>query len=106
MSGVASRAVPNQRKGPSEDARAKMSAAKRGIPKTTEHKRKIAESVRRWYEAAEDWQKRRGFRQFLSDDEAEDYRFLRTQHHYDVADALRAIGRGDLVEGGARDNAY
>jgi hypothetical protein len=33
----------------------------------------------------------------LSDSEHRDYRFLQEQHHYNRADALRAIGRADLL---------
>lgn len=86
--------------------RAKLRGAKLGVSKTAEHRARIGEGLRRWNAAAEPWQKRRGFRKFLSDEEARDYALLRHRHHYGEAEALRAIGRTDLVEGmaGKRDD--
>ena len=71
--------------------------APRGVAKTPEHRAKIAAAIRRRNASLEPWQKRRGFRRLLSDEEAEDYRHLRWRHHYTEAEALVPVGREDLV---------
>lgn len=71
--------------------------APRGVAKTPEHRAKIAAAIRRRNASLEPWQKRRGFRRFMSDEEAEDYRHLRWRHHYTESEALVAVGREDLV---------
>lgn len=64
-----------------------------------EHRLKIAEGMRRhWESQPEGWQRRRGVLRLLTDREAADFSFLRHQHHYAEAEALVAVGRGDLVE--------
>lgn len=71
--------------------------APRGVPKSAEHKARIAEGVRRWNAGAESWQKRRGWRKYLSDEEAADLTLLRSRLGYSLAEALAAIKRGDLI---------
>ena len=71
--------------------------APRGKPKTPEHRAKIAAAIRQRNASLEPWQRRRGFRRLLSDEEAEDYRHLRWRHHYTESEALVAVGREDLV---------
>lgn len=77
---------------------AKRAGAPRGVPKSAQHKAKIAAGVRRWYEATQAWERRRGWRRFLSDEEATDYRNVRNCCRYTEAEALRAIGREDLLD--------
>ena len=80
------------------ETRAKMRAAKVGVAKSPECKARIAESLRRWHAEREPWQRRRGWRKYLSDEEAADLTLLRSQLGYSLAEALVAVGRGDLVE--------
>lgn len=67
------------------------------MPKSPEHRAAIAASLRRWSETAEPWQKRRGWRRYLSDEEAADINVLR-RAGLGMAEALRVIERGDLAE--------
>lgn len=71
--------------------------APKGVPKSPEHRAAIGAAVRQWSEAAEPWQRRRGWRRFLSDEEAVGYRELRTRHGLSIAEALEAIGRAELM---------
>lgn len=81
----------------STERAAKRVGAPRGVPKSAEHKARIAAGVRRWNASLEPWQRRRGFRKFLSDEEAADLRLLRAAGGYTEAEALAAIGRPDLI---------
>lgn len=81
------------------ETRAKMRAAKVGVAKSPEHRARIAESLRRhWAGKPEAWQRRRGWRKYLSDEEAADLTLLRSQLGYSLAEALVAVGREDLAE--------
>lgn len=84
------------RKTPAPQIRGPVGAP-RGVAKTAAHRAAIGEALRRRNAGLEPWQKRRSFRRFLDDDEAEDYRALRSRHGYSVAEALAAIGRADLI---------
>lgn len=77
---------------------AKRVGAPRGVSKSPEHRARIAESLRRWHAEREPWQRRRGWRKYLSDEEAADLTLLRSQLGYSLAEALAAVGREDLAE--------
>lgn len=80
--------------------REKLRLAKLGVRKSPAHRAAISAGLHRyWDQKPDELQRRRGFRRYLSPDEIEDFRFLRTQHHYSEAEALRAILREDLIEG-------
>lgn len=90
---------PSQKGKPlTEPHREKLRGAKLGVPKTAEHRARIAEGLRRYWDARpEAWQRRRGIRRFLSDEEAADLNLLRARLGYSEEEALRAIGRPDLI---------
>jgi hypothetical protein len=78
----------------SEATRLKMRLAKVGGRHSPEHKAKIAEAMRRsWVEAGH----RDIFKQMTAE-QHEDYRILRSKGGFSRAEALRSIGRADLVE--------
>lgn len=72
--------------------------APKGVPKSPAHRAAIGAAVRQWSESAQPWQKRRGWRRFMSDEEAAQYREMRTRHGLTMAQALQAIGRADLID--------
>lgn len=72
--------------------------APKGVPKSAAHRAAIGAAIRRWSAASEPWQRRRGWRRFLSDEESALYRELRTRHGLTTVEALEAIGRADLAE--------
>lgn len=79
----------------SDETRARMRAAKLGRKHTAEHNARIAEAMRRsWVEAGH----RDIFKQ-MTVEQQEDYRILRSKGGFSRAEALRSIGRADLVEG-------
>lgn len=78
---------------------AKRRGAKPGVPKSEAHKARLSASMRRYWDSIpEDWQRRRGVRRFMDDDEAADFCFLRRKYCYSKAEALAAIGRADLLD--------
>lgn len=81
----------------SQETRNRMRLAKVGKRHCEEHNRRIGEGLRRWSENAQPWQKRRGWRRYLSDQEAADLAVLR-RAGLSRPEALRAIDRGDLAE--------
>lgn len=80
--------------------------APKGVAKSSAHRAAIGAAVRRWSETAEPWQRRRGWRRYLSDDEAAEYREMRSRHGLGVAEALEAIGRGDLLTEAGRGHGH
>lgn len=84
--------------GPLSDAhKAKLRAAKLGKAKSPEHKAAISAGLRRWNDNASPSEKRNGWRRLLTDAEAQEYRDLRWRHRLSEEEALKAIGRPDLL---------
>lgn len=91
---------PSQKGKPlTEPHREKLSAAKLGRVYSSEHRAAISAGMRRhWEGKPEGRQRRRGVRRLLSDREAADFTLLRARLGYSEEEALRAVGRSDLVE--------
>lgn len=80
----------------SEETRTRMRLAKLGRRHTAEHNAKIAESMRAAH--ARGVHRAHSYLRALSEDERADYQVLVKAGRYRRADALRTIGRPDLIE--------
>lgn len=80
----------------SEETRSRMRLAKLGRRHTPQHNAKIAESMRAAH--ARGIHRAHSYLRALSEDEREAYRVLTKVGHYRRAEALRTIGRPDLIE--------
>lgn len=80
----------------SQETRARLRAAKLGVPKSAEHRAAIAAGLRRWGENALPDQRRRGIRRKLNEAELSEYLLLQRKG-FRSDEALGMIGRTDLL---------
>lgn len=79
----------------SEDHRGALRAARAGFKWSDEHKARMAETQRRWF-AEHGW--KRGIFKHMTSQERADYLTLKKAGQCTRAQALRSIGREDLVK--------
>ncbi|PJN94760.1 hypothetical protein CNY89_12565 [Amaricoccus sp. HAR-UPW-R2A-40] len=79
----------------SDETRAKLCAARAGFKWSAESKARLAETQRRWF-AEHGW--KRGIFKHMTAQERADYLTLKKAGQCTRAEALRSIGRADLVE--------
>lgn len=85
-------ALPRRRL--TEEHRAKLRAARAGFKWSDESKARLAETQRRWF-AEHGW--KRGIFKHMTEQERADYLTLKKSGQCTRVEALRSIGRGDLI---------